>query len=137
MPGLRRQRTLASGRPDQGKRLTEDLHRALEHMDELYRALRHSHDVGEVTTAEARRAALALAHTDELGRTWQIDTTRSTRNAVFVVTHDASLDGDPGLAALALEYERVVDGFEAGRIGPDDAKRAVLEMSYLDPIGRT
>ena len=117
--------------------MTEDLHSALEHMDSLYRALRHSHDTGEVTTAEARRAALALAHTDELGRTWQIDTTKSTRSAVFIVTHDASMDSDPGLAALAHEYERVVDGFESGRIGADDAKQAVLEMSYVDPIGRT
>lgn len=116
--------------------MIEDLHRALEHMDGVYRALRHSHDTGEVSTAEARRAALALAHTDELGRTWQIDTTRSSRHAIFMVTHDTSIEGDPGLAALAQQYERVVNDFESGRVGPDDAKRAVLEMSYVDSIGR-
>lgn len=117
-------------------RVTDDLLRALEHMEQLYRALRHAHDVGEVSTAEARRAALVLAHTDEMGRTWQIDTTKSTHSAAFLVTHDTSLDDDPGLAALAVEYERVVADFENGRIGADDAKRAVLEMAYVDAVGR-
>ncbi len=117
--------------------MANELQRALHHLDELYRALSEAHAHGEITAAEARRGVLALTHTDEHGRTWRIDATRSRRSAAFVITDDPALADDPGLAMLAIDYEAILESFERGHLDAADARQQVLELRHVDDFGRT
>lgn len=117
--------------------MSDPLQRALQHMNVVFTELRRAQRTVEMNPTDVRRAILALSYTDSLGRTWHIDTRRSSDEARFMLTNDAAMSGDPGLDGLARAFRRIVAEHKGGQLSASAARERVLDLSCTDHLGRT
>ena len=118
----------------------------LTHLDESYRAICDAFDRGELTAAEARSKVLALSHTDDQGRTWRVDTSKSGRHAAFRYEFGDGESGhaatktalpNPDLAHLDRAYRLICRQFDEGEITASEARVQVMSLAHTDDEGRT
>ena len=118
----------------------------LTHLDEAYREICRAFDQGELTAAEARSKVLSLSYTDDQGRTWKVDTSKSGRHAAFryefgdgELTHAAGITthANPDLAYLDRAYQLICRQFDEGEITASEARAQVMSLAHTDDEGRT
>lgn len=115
----------------------------LVHLDEEYQRICAAFDSGELSAAEARAQVQTLRHTDEFGRVWTVDTTRSGRHAAF--RHEggaapAALSPttlNPDLLPLDKQYQFICAEFDRGGITASEARAMVKALQHVDAEGRT
>ena len=117
--------------------MTEELQRALEHMDLQYQRIRRARASAEMSSEDARRSVLNLAHHDAQGRTWQIDLPHSGRDAGFAITADVAVSDDLGLDLIRDRYASLVQAYEQGQLSSEETKERIRELSHTDSLGRT
>lgn len=103
-------------------------HPDLEHLDRAYRLICKRFDDGEITATEARTQVMSLAHTDEEGRIWRVDTKNSGRRASFVFELPTAEDEDEiGLVDEVGLYEPA----PSRRQPPVDTRRLLTSVAAL------
>lgn len=115
----------------------------LAHLDEEYRRICAEFDRGEISAADARDMVRALSHTDEFGRVWTVDTTKSGRHAAF--RHDGAIAPmtlapttlNPDLLPLDTQYQFICAEFDRGGITASEARAMVKALQHVDAEGRT
>lgn len=115
----------------------------LVHLDEEYQRICAAFDSGELSAADARAQVQKLSHTDEFGRTWTVDTTRSGRHAAFRYEGGtapralAPTTLNPDLLPLDKQYQFICAEFDRGGITASEARAMVKALQHVDAEGRT
>ena len=115
----------------------------LAHLDEEYQRICAAFDSGELSAADARAQVQALSHTDEFGRVWTVDISRSGRHAAFrhqggaapVALAPTTLN--PDLLPLDSQYQFICAEFDRGGITASEAREMVKALQHVDAEGRT